>query len=98
MDDGLAIARRRVRIVNVYGLHMRPSTKFVTIAARFRSVVWVEVQGVKVNGKSILEMTTLAAECGSMIDLEAKGDDAEQAIEALAALVDAGFFMEDEPV
>lgn len=97
MDDGQAIARRRVRIVNAYGLHMRPSTKFVTIAARFRAEVWVVYQGARVNGKSILEMTTLAAECGSMLDLEAKGDDAEGAVVALAALIDGGFFMEDEP-
>ena len=41
-------------------------------------------------------MTTLAAECGSMLDLEARGPDAEQALDALADLVAAGFHMTDE--
>jgi phosphotransferase system HPr (HPr) family protein len=56
----------------------------------------VEYQGIKANGKSILDMTTLAAECGSYLDLEARGPDAEEAIKALADLVAAGFHMEDE--
>jgi phosphocarrier protein len=96
MADGEAIARRTVQIVNAHGLHMRPSTRFVKLASSFQSEILVEYQGTKVNGKSILDMTTLAAERGSMLDLEARGPDAGEALVALAELVAAGFHMEDE--
>src|SRR4051794_4500044 len=96
MEDGRTTARRRVRIVNGYGLHMRPATKFVTLASSFRSEVRVDFQGVQANGKSLLDMTCLAAECGTTLDLEALGPDAEEALAALAELVAAGFHMTDE--
>src|SRR5215213_6034951 len=96
MDDDRPIARREVRIVNAHGLHMRPSGKFVKLAGSFRSDVSVEHAGRTVDGKSILDMTSLAAECGSTLGLEARGPDAEQAVAALAELVEAGFHMGDE--
>jgi phosphocarrier protein HPr len=96
MGDGRAIARRRVQIINAHGLHMRPSSKFVKLANSFQSEVWVDYRGVMVNGKSILEMTSLAAECGAVLDLEARGPDAEEVLDALAELVAAGFHMTDE--
>jgi phosphocarrier protein len=96
MDDGAAIARRTVQIVNTHGLHMRPSSKFVKLASSFQAEILVDFRGVRVNGKSILDMTTLAAECGATLNLEAHGSDAEEALAALAALVAAGFHMEDE--
>src|SRR3954453_709841 len=96
MRDGPATARRRVEIVNPYGLHMRPAGKFVSLASSFRSEVWVECRGTRVNGKSILDMTTLAAERGTLLDLEARGPDAEAALIALADLVAAGFHMSEE--
>lgn len=96
MEGGSQVARRQVRIVNTYGLHMRPSNKFVKVANGFQSDVWVYHNGRKANGKSMLEMTLLAAECGSDLELEARGPDAEQALDALAELVAAGFHMEDE--
>jgi phosphocarrier protein len=96
MSEGQPTPRRRVRIVNTYGLHMRPSTRFVKLAGTFRSDVWVHFGGIRANGKSILEMTSLAAECGAELELEALGDDAEAALDALAELVAAGFHMDDE--
>jgi phosphocarrier protein len=89
-------ARREVRIVNTYGLHMRPSNRFVTLASTFQSEVWVHFRDAKANGKSLLEMTTLAAECGTTLEIGATGPDAEQAVTALAELVAAGFHMDDE--
>jgi phosphocarrier protein HPr len=94
--DAPATAHRRVEIVNAYGLHMRPAGKFVGLANSFRSEIRVVHGGIRVNGKSVLDMTTLAAECGTMLDLEASGPDAEEAVDALAALVAAGFHMTDE--
>jgi phosphocarrier protein len=76
---------------------MRPSTRFVTLAASFQSEVWVHFDGKRVNGKSILAMTSLAAERGAELEIEARGPDAEAAAAALSALVAAGFHMEEEP-
>ena len=95
MDDP-TVARRRVEIVNAYGLHMRPASKFVSLAKSFQAEVRVEHRGVRADGKSILDMAGLAAECGSTLDLEAHGPDAEPALAALADLVAAGFYMTDE--
>ena len=94
--DEPAIARRQVEIVNTYGLHLRPADKFSKLAKSFRSEVWVYYRGTKANGKSILDITSLAAECGASLDLEALGADAEEAIAALATLVAAGFHMTEE--
>ena len=66
------------------------------LASSFQSEVWVHYGGEKANGKSVLDMTSLAAERGKMLDLEARGPDAEQAIAALAELVAAGFHMDEE--
>ncbi|MFO0910081.1 MAG: HPr family phosphocarrier protein [Isosphaeraceae bacterium] len=96
MDDAPISARRRVQIVNTYGLHMRPSTRFVKTASPFESEVWVEYNSIRANGKSILEMTSLAAECGDWLEIEGIGPDAEEALDALEALVRAGFHMGDE--
>jgi phosphocarrier protein len=75
---------------------MRPANKFVSLANSFQSEVWVRLGTARANGKSILDMTGLAAECGSVLDLEARGPDAEEALSALAELVAAGFHMTDE--
>ena len=96
MENEAVIARRQVKIVNTYGLHMRPSSKFVKLASSFQSKIWVHFRGTKANGKSLLDMTSLAAERGTTLDLEARGPDAEQAIAALAELVAAGFHMDEE--
>lgn len=96
MDGEPDTARRRVTIVNTYGLHMRPSTRFVKTASGFRSEVLVRFGDVTANGKSILEMTCLAAERGAELDLEARGPDAAAALDALADLVAAGFHMDEE--
>ena len=75
---------------------MRPSTRFVKVASSFQSEIWVYFQGTKVNGKSILELTCLAAERGHTLEIEARGPDAEGALSELAELVAAGFHIDDE--
>jgi phosphotransferase system HPr (HPr) family protein len=96
MEGDVPAARSQVTIVNTYGLHMRPSNRFVKVASSFQSEIWVYFRGTKANGKSLLEMTCLAAERGHTIEIEARGSDAEQALAALADLVAAGFHMDDE--
>ena len=75
---------------------MRPANKFVELALQYQSEIRVHYNGNDYNGKSILELTSLAAECGSQLDLEARGADARAAVEALADLVKARFHEENE--
>jgi phosphocarrier protein HPr len=96
MGNDEVVGRRHVEIVNTYGLHMRPSSKFVKLASSFQSEIRVHFRGNTANGKSLLEMTGLAAERGTILDLEARGPDAEPALAALAELVAAGFHMDEE--
>ncbi|MDX2193175.1 MAG: HPr family phosphocarrier protein [Gemmatimonadales bacterium] len=78
-------------IVNSLGLHARPAAKFVRTAAGFTSEVHVTKDGMRVNGKSIMGVMMLGAECGSSIRIEAHGADASQAVAALRQLVADGF-------
>jgi len=80
-----------VRISNKYGLHARPAAEFVKLANRFESEIWVRKQDLEVNGKSIMGMMMLAAECGSDITIRAAGPDAQNAVRELTALVERRF-------
>lgn len=87
----MAVVERDAQIVNPLGMHVRPGAEFVKVANKFTSSVEVHKDGAIVNGKSILGMMTLAAECGSTIRIRTNGDDAQQAMDALMELVAAGF-------
>lgn len=82
---------RTVQIVNPMGFHARPAAEFVKLAGQFASEIWVTKDRMGVNGKSIMGVLMLAAEQGTMLEIKAEGNDAEDAIDALAALVDRGF-------
>ena len=82
---------RIVVILNRYGLHARPAAEFVKLSSRFKAKVTVEKEGLEVNGKSIMGVMMLAAECGSTLKSRAVGDDADEALEALATLVSERF-------
>jgi phosphocarrier protein len=87
----VAVIERDAKIVNPLGLHARPAAEFVKTAGRFACDVRVSKDGVTVNGKSILGMMALAAECGSSLGLRTEGDDAAAAMDALLALIADGF-------
>ncbi len=87
----MAVVERKVTIVNELGLHARPAAAFVKVASGFKSQISVGRDDMVVNGKSIMGVMTLAAEPGSELTIRAEGEDAEAALEALAALVEAGF-------
>lgn len=78
---------RTVDIINKLGLHARASAKLVTLANKFTADVRLKKDGREVSAKSILNIIMLAAGLGSEVTLIAEGEDAEQAIEELAALV-----------
>ena len=81
------MVERTVQILNKNGLHARPAAEIVKLAAKYRSEITISRDGTEVNGKSIMGVMMLAAECGASIVLRANGDDAEQALDAIAALI-----------
>jgi phosphocarrier protein len=85
------MAERTVTIVNKNGVHARPAAEIVKTAGRFASNITIVRDELEVNGKSIMGVMMLAAECGSAVTLRATGTDAEEAVEALAQLVASRF-------
>ncbi|MBA2707981.1 MAG: HPr family phosphocarrier protein [Gemmatimonadaceae bacterium] len=85
------MVERSVSIVNKLGIHARPAAEIVKAASRFKSDITIVRDDLEVNGKSIMGVMMLAAECGSKVLLRAEGDDAEGSVDALAALIAAGF-------
>lgn len=79
--------RKKIVVKNKLGLHARPAALFVQAANKFGSRIIVEKDNTKVNGKSIMGILMLGAECGSSIIIEAEGSDAQTAILELERLV-----------
>ena len=77
---------KELTISNKLGIHARPAAMFVKTANRFASDIFVEKDGEKINGKSIMGLMMLAAGPGSKLTLYARGDDALQAIAEIEAL------------
>ena len=82
-------ARCQVEILTPEGLHLRLAAHLARLASRFRSEIRVHRRDDVVDGKSVLDLLTLAAGCGTQLDLEVRGTDAEEAIAALTELLDA---------
>ena len=82
---------RDVVITNTSGLHARPATFFIQKANTYKSSVWVEKDDRKVNAKSLLGVLSLGIAKGMTITLIADGQDEENALAGLAALIDSGF-------
>jgi len=80
-----------VVIENRNGLHARPAAMFVKISSRYRAEVWVEKDGERVNGKSIMGLMMLAAGKGSKLQVIAEGQDADKAIAEIKNLVETRF-------
>jgi phosphocarrier protein HPr len=81
------MVERTVQIVNKNGVHARPAAEIVKISTKFQSEITLVKDGMEVNGKSIMGVMMLAAECGSSLQLRAEGPDAEAALDALATLI-----------
>lgn len=86
---------RQVVVTNPQGLHARPADAFARLALRFQSKIEVVKGSERVDGKSILSILTLAAMEGTKLSIEADGDDAADALEALAALFTRNFAEEN---
>jgi phosphocarrier protein HPr len=83
--------RAIAKITNKRGLHARASAKVVEASARFQSEITIIKDGTRVNGRSIMGLMMLAASLGSEILVEVSGPDADAAMTAMLALIDAKF-------
>ena len=88
------VCETEVEIRNAYGLHMRPAMQFVDVANQFDSDVTVSNGENSVDGKSIMQMSMLAATMGTKLKIRAEGEDAEKVISALRELVEEKMFDE----
>ncbi|MEM6820708.1 MAG: HPr family phosphocarrier protein [Verrucomicrobiota bacterium] len=80
-----------IEIKNKLGLHARPAAMFVRIANQFTSEITVEKDNEQVNGKSIMDLMMLAAGRGSLLRITADGEDADEALKAIADLAERKF-------
>jgi phosphocarrier protein len=92
-----AICEAEVEIRNADGLHMRPAMQFVDIANQFECDITVSNTENSVDGKSIMQMSMLAATCGTKLNIRAEGADAPEALKALRELVEDKHFDEPAP-
>ncbi|HEU4748646.1 MAG TPA: HPr family phosphocarrier protein [Gemmatimonadaceae bacterium] len=83
--------QREVRILNKLGIHARPAAEIVKAAGKFKSNITIIRDDLEVNAKSIMGVMMLAAEFGATVTLRATGEDAEAALDALAAVITAKF-------
>ena len=88
---GASVMTRDFRVTNPLGLHARPAAQLVKIANRFGCDIFVESDGRKVNGKSIMGLMMLAPGPGSVLTIHAQGQDASQAIAELETLIEHRF-------
>lgn len=94
MSDASSVAVREVAVPNEAGLHARPVMCFVDLASKYKSTVLVTniSRGAEtVDGKSAMQMMLLEATRGSVLKIETSGEDAQEAVDSLVALVADGF-------
>jgi phosphotransferase system HPr (HPr) family protein len=83
----MPLIKKKLVVKNNQGLHARPAAIFVQVANKFESQIIVRRDQEEVNGKSIMGILMLGAESGSVITIEAKGGDAQSAVDELEKLV-----------
>ncbi|HQT46580.1 MAG: HPr family phosphocarrier protein [Acidocella sp. 20-63-7] len=95
MSENGSVISMDVNIVNRRGLHARAAAKLVTLAERFSANLEVAKDGQSVSARSIMGLMMLGAGIGSTVRLSAEGFDAKEALDAAAALIEAGFHETD---
>jgi phosphocarrier protein HPr len=85
------VIKATTRINNRLGLHARASAKLTKLAGGFRCEVHLSRNGRRVNAKSIMGVMMLAAGIGTEVEIETEGEDEQQAMHALVALIDDKF-------
>ncbi len=83
--------QRDVTVTNNIGLHARPATFFIQKANSFKSSIWIEKDERRVNAKSLLGVLSMGIAKGMTVNLIADGQDEEEALDKLIALIQTGF-------
>ena len=83
-------AEKQVEILHEEGLHMRPAMQFVDCANNYKSKISIHKAELVVDGKSIMQLTMLAATKGTQLIIQARGSDAFEAVEALVKVLEDG--------
>jgi phosphocarrier protein len=86
--DDATVATRDITILNKLGLHARPAAEFARRARAFRSEVWIIRDGKRYSAASLIEILRANLDEGATATLEAKGRDAEAAVERLSRLLE----------
>ena len=84
-------AHATVVLCNAKGLHVRAATNVAQTAGRFDAEIVVEHNGQRAHARSVMNLLLLTAPCGAEVRVEATGAEAEAAVEAVRALIAAGF-------
>lgn len=87
--------KRVVVVPNKQGMHARPAEMFVRRAQQFQSKIEIVRNGDRVEAKSIMNLLTLGATQGTKLVIEAEGSDAQEAVDALAEVIEKDFLEED---
>ncbi len=82
---------KQVEIINPAGLHTRPSAMIVKIASKYKSEFYMSIDGMRVNGKSIIGVMTIASPKGTVVGLEFSGEDEEAAAAEMCDYFNRGF-------
>ena len=80
-----------VTVTNKLGLHARPAALLVKAATKYRSEFFIEKDGMRINGKSLMGVMMLAAECGSKLQLIADGVDEDYLLAEIKEMIENGF-------
>ncbi len=83
--------KKQVLVTNAYGIHARPASMIVQAAKSFDADVVLKKDGVSADAKSIMSVMMLAAAQDSLVEIQAKGPQAQEALDAVAALFDRKF-------
>jgi len=81
------VIQKEVEITNKVGVHVRPASLIVEIANKFKSKIWIEKDGQKVDAKSVTGLLLLSAGKGSRVKVKAEGSDAQESVDALVKII-----------
>ena len=85
---------KSVTIEHNLGLHLRAAGALVQLASRYQSQLSIQYGGLTANGKSIMSVLSLAAPCGAQLEISAKGNDADEAVDSIIELIRQNFGIE----
>lgn len=81
---------KTVKIVNEQGLHMRPAGMFAKEMTKFKSDIFLDVQGKKINAKSVMHIIAACIKCGTELTVECSGVDEQEALNQAVSLIESG--------